>query len=54
MPMDGISEADKNLYRLVSTWNEMSHPIDLGGDDTDEPGVFPFDRIKLWEVSPVD
>ena len=29
VPMDGMSQADKSLYRLAATWMEMSHPIDL-------------------------
>ena len=53
VPMDGMSEGDRNLYRLVATWNEMSHPVDLGWAESDEPGVFPYDRVKLWEESPV-
>ena len=44
----------KNLYRLAATWMEMSHPIDLRWNDTDERDVFPFERIFLVEPSPAD
>jgi len=54
VPMDGMSEADKNLYRLAATWMEMSHPVDLKWNDTDERDVFPFERIHLVEPSPSD
>lgn len=54
VPMDGMSKADKNLYRLAATWMEMSHPIDLRWNDTDERDVFPFERIHLIEPSPTD
>lgn len=52
VPMDGMTQADKNLYNLASTWMEMSHPIDLGWKETDEFGVFPFERVELKENSP--
>ena len=54
VPMDGMSPADKNLYRLAATWFEMSHPIDLNWPDTDQRTVFPFERIHLVEPSPAD
>ena len=54
VPMDGMSPADKTLYRLAATWMEMSHPIDLRWNDTDERDVFPFERVHLTEPSPAD
>ncbi|MSQ51594.1 MAG: hypothetical protein EXR28_06875 [Betaproteobacteria bacterium] len=54
VPMNKMSEADKNLYCLAATWMEMSHPIDLKWNDTDERDVFPFERIHLVEPSPAD
>ena len=54
VPMDGLTEADKNLYRLAATWMEMSHPVDLRWNDTDERDVFPFERVHLVEPSPSD
>ncbi len=53
-PMDNLSDEDKNLYRLAATWMEMSHPVDLRWNDTDERDVFPFERIHLVEPSPAD
>jgi hypothetical protein len=47
-----MTQEDKNLYNLAATWFEMSHPIDLGWNETDESGVFPFERIELKENSP--
>jgi hypothetical protein len=52
VPMDRMTQKDKNLYNLAATWFEMSHPIDLGWKETDESGVFPFERIELKENSP--
>ena len=52
VPMDRMSREDKNLYNLAATWFEMCHPIDLGWRETDEPGVFPYQRIELKENSP--
>lgn len=52
--INNLSEADKNLYRLAATWMEMSHPVDLRWNDTDERDVFPFERIHLVEPSPAD
>lgn len=54
VPMDGMSDGDKNLYWLAATWNEMSHPIDLNWAEVDEFWTFPFDRIQLWERVPTD
>lgn len=54
VPMEAMSRQDKNLYRLIATWMEMSHPIDLGWNDTDERDVFPFERVHLREPSPGD
>jgi hypothetical protein len=54
LPMDALSPADKNLYRLAATWMEMSHPIDLNWRETDEPGIFPFERVQFIEPSPAD
>jgi hypothetical protein len=54
VPMDGMSPADKNLYRLAATWFEMSHPIDLSWRETDQFSIFPFERIGLDEPSPAD
>ena len=54
VPMDTLSSADKNLYRLAATWFEMSHPIDLDWPDTDQRTIFPFERIHLDEPSPAD
>jgi hypothetical protein len=54
VPMDAMGGEDKNLYWLVVTWNEMSHPIDLKWEETDETWSFPFDRIQLWERAPTD
>jgi hypothetical protein len=52
VPMNGMTAEDKNLYNLAATWMEMTHPIDLGWKETDESGVFPFDRVELKENSP--
>jgi hypothetical protein len=52
VPINGMTQADKNLYNLAATWMEMSHPIDLGWNDTDERHVFPFERVQLDEISP--
>jgi hypothetical protein len=54
VPMESMSEADKNLFRLAATWFEMSHPIDLNWPDTDQRNIFPFERIGLVEPSPAD
>jgi len=54
LPMDRLSQEDKNLYCLAATWMEMSHPVDLRWKDTDERDVFPFERIRLVEPSPAD
>lgn len=54
VPMDAMSLADKNLYRLAATWMEMSHPVDLRWNDTDERNVFPFERVLITEPSPAD
>ena len=51
-PMDALTQQDKNLYNLGATWMEMSHPIDLGWRETDESGVFPYERIELTDISP--
>jgi hypothetical protein len=53
-PIDNLAPADKNLYRLAATWMEMSHPIDLDWRESDEPGIFPFERVGLVEPSPGD
>jgi len=53
-PIDGLSAEDKNLYRLAATWMEMSHPIDLDWRESDEWGIFPFERVGLVEPSPGD
>lgn len=50
--MGGLSEVDRNLYCLASTWMEMSHPLDLGWPASDEADVFPFERVVLWERPP--
>jgi hypothetical protein len=50
--IDGMTQADKNLYNLGATWMEMSHPIDLGWNETDESGAFPFERVELRDNSP--
>src|ERR1041385_6035475 len=52
VPMDQLSPADKNLYNLAATWMEMSHRIDLSWKETDEPGIFPFERVELGDNSP--
>ena len=54
VPMDAMRPADKNLYRLAATWMEMSHPVDLRWNDTDERNVFPFERVLITEPSPGD
>ena len=54
VPMDAMQAADKNLYRLAATWMEMSHPVDLRWNDTDERNVFPFERVHISESSPAD
>jgi hypothetical protein len=54
VPMNAMSQADKNLYYLAATWMEMSHPIDLGWKETDEPGVFPYERVELIEKPPAE
>jgi hypothetical protein len=52
VPMDRLTEADRNLYNLGATWMELSHPVDLGWKDTDERHVFSFERVYLTENSP--
>lgn len=54
VPMDAMTDADRNLYVLGATWMELSHPIDLKWKDTDERNVFPFERVHLTEHSPAD
>jgi hypothetical protein len=54
VPMDAMTDADRNLYFLGATWMELSHPIDLKWKDTDERNVFPFERVHLTEHSPAN
>jgi hypothetical protein len=52
MAVDALTPEDKALYNLGATWMELSHPIDLNWRETDESGVFPFERIGLIDTSP--
>jgi hypothetical protein len=52
VPIDALSREDKALYNLGATWFELSHPIDLGWRETDESGVFPYERVVLTDTSP--
>lgn len=52
VPMDALTREDKALYNLGATWLELSHPIDLNWRETDETGVFPYDRVVLTDTSP--
>ena len=52
MAVDALTKGDKALYNLGATWMELSHPIDLNWRETDETGVFPYERVGLVDTSP--
>ena len=52
MAPDALTQEDKALYNLGATWMELSHPIDLAWRETDETGVFPYERVVLTDTSP--
>ena len=45
-----LTAGERNLYTLALVCMEMSHPIDLGWDDTDIDDTFPWQRIEFQAV----
>jgi hypothetical protein len=47
-PLGNIGdEADRRLYHLALAFMAVAQPIELGWDQTSNPGSFPFDRMPF-------